>query len=96
VPVAGDLVQIGNATEAGLVGEGVVGVRDALLMLWPEKAVGALARIKGSEPNGANLSRLLRPIRYLRGRKLDRETALGAASARLISLSALQSRGFAT
>ena len=43
VPVGGDAVQIGHAREAGHVGEGVVGVGDALLVLWPQKAVGALA-----------------------------------------------------
>jgi hypothetical protein len=50
----------------------------------------------GSDPNGANLSRLSISIRHLRGRKLDRQAALGVVSARFRSLSILQSRGFPT
>jgi hypothetical protein len=41
--VVGDLRQVGKATEAGLVGEGVVGVRNAPLVLRVKKAGRALA-----------------------------------------------------
>jgi hypothetical protein len=51
---------------------------------------------KGPDPNGANLSRLSISIRHLRGRKLDRQAALGIVSARFRSQSVLQSRGFPT
>jgi hypothetical protein len=52
-----------------------------LYLLW--NALAVLQRKKGSEPftekgtdpNGANLSRLVISIRHLRGRKLDRQAA---------------------